>query len=285
MKHLLILTLFVLPVLAGATVDGDKKLYKNVWTSIDRDDEMNHPIFYPFERWDENGMNYIFTDSEAMQNSIDTYFNLYPRYLYRIIFYHFVKGQLEIYFPYNPNDITMKDEGFCSYSASPKALGFNGHETFLTHTEYQEQIKDAGLLGYYDENPYPVAIVDEYGHDSLDYSGNVVYYPPEFFWYMGQQIKSFTLKEKIEVNQDGKELNRTIDAIAPVVYVLKNGEIIGTKEAFWVKYKDLKPIISIYYVLLPNEQKKRIISIADFFDQRKFKGEIIREDDKLNSDQ
>ena len=117
------------------------------------------------------------------------------------------------------------------------------------------------------------------GEDSVDYDGNTVYYPFPFNWYQDKNIIKFKIKESWEINKNGEVMNKVITSIAPIVYQIdEEGNIYGERELFWIDFKELKPILKSYYLLLGRYKRERVISYLQFFNQREFYGSVSKED-------
>ena len=107
-----------------------------------------------------------------------------------------------------------------------------------------------------------------FNHFSQDYTSQI----------KAVDIVKYKIKESWQINKNGEVMDKTITSIAPIVYHKDfGGNIIGERELLWVDFKELKPILKSYYLLLDRYKRERVISYLEFFNQREFYGSVIKE--------
>jgi hypothetical protein len=169
-----------------------------------------------------------------------------------------------------------QDKGFLFYELSSEKYGSSPGSTIDTDKKYKYALRSFEVFGkaIIDFNPTPYSNLE--GNDSLDKNGNTVYPPDEFLWYQDKDIIGYKIKETTTTNSSGKLKSKKIDAIAPLVNTYDmNGEIQGTRELFWVDYKELSAILKDYYVTYKLATSSKVITFFEYFEARNFNAVVI----------
>lgn len=248
-----------------------KKLFiKNVWSTIDTNG-VNRPLFYPV-----NEQEYGFDDyqDEYIQSELEHYRERMKSNLFNVLRYLFLTDQLTIYYPYNPNWVVTKDKGFMFFP-----LNF-GSQSYYNNPEFEEEVKYSDCFGTYIYDYNPVALIDSWGYDSLDQYGNTVYPAPDFEWIIDKDIIEYQIREEYIVDENEKLKAIHLKAIAPVVFQRdwNTGEILGKKTLFWVSTDQLIPLLKDFYFSAEIKQKKKVISLQDFLEDRLYESTIYETD-------
>ncbi len=256
---------------------GKKKTWtKHVWSTIDSKDAVNKHIFEPYNDYFV-GINPE-TESFSFHVLQKQKANMKEN-LWNILLYHFYSNELKMYIPYNPDWAITKDHGHLLFEMNSSTYGSKPNGSIDNDTLFRDNLIGFELVGFEYFDPYPIAMTDEYGDDSIDIDGNTVYYPNDIIWYQDKDIVQFKIKETWEINEQGAILKKTIDAIAPMKNELdENGNIVGVHELFWVDFTELKTILDNYFIYDDKDSTKKIHSFSEYFDQRKFSSTIIEQD-------
>jgi len=257
---------------------------KNVWSTINKSDTSNKELFLPVnENIGFDNASYLGYDSgnnKVRLELIEEQKEAIQFNIWNILNYHFLKGELTIHTPYDPQWQATRDNGFLLFPITAEKYGNSKEGNFSTDLKFQKFIIDSEVICVTDYSTEAVAISsilypDE---DSIDNNGMTLYYPREIFWYVDKDIILLKLKESWTIDETGTILNKAIDAICPVVNQRdQNGNVIGEKELFWIDYNELTPILENYYILKGNGSKK-VFSYKEYFSERKFNATVIKED-------
>lgn len=251
--------------------EADVAWSKRVWRVIDLREKFNHPMYYPLD------------DLQPGAKASD--FNLWNRNptrwsLWTIIRYHVLTGDLTAYSPYDPDWQTWRDGDLFKYplSAAKYALNGNPNATPLTDSLYLNQMKY--YFGETDRSGalVPVLSIQYPGDDSLDASGNTVYYEREYNWYLSQDIVQYRIKEDWFFDKERSVLDVRIIGICPVIYDKDpaTGEISGLKELFWLYFPECRYVFQNFFVQNRDNDAQRM-SFDDLFWKRMFQSYIMKE--------
>ena len=124
--------------------------------------------------------------------------------LWNIIHLEITKGELEIYYPYDPEWFETKDDGNLSFPF----YGQESSKNIVNDLKTREKAFGYELLGYYGMQPdYPLTTM--WGEDSVIVLPNgmieTVYPPREHFWFSDLDIIKYRIKEDVVISKSGKE--------------------------------------------------------------------------------
>jgi hypothetical protein len=253
-----------------------KKGYvKNVWSEIDA--KVDSTLFIPtFNRnsyeWESNGV----TGFDIEKYNL--YFKICSKNFWNIIHKNIVDDKLQIFAPWNPQWIDEVDDGFFRFPiVSDDSLS---NTDFISNIGFREKLIQLQLLGYEMMGvPEVITSIEYPGEDSIDYNGNTVYYPFPTLWYQEKDIIKYRIREENVLDKNGALKKRVIKGIAPIVYEKDyNGQIIGEKVLFWVKFEDLVPILKQYFLLVDYGTKPKIMSYYKYLSNRFFSSKILKEE-------
>ena len=259
-------------------VQKKKTWTKSVWSIISNTDSLNNILFEPFNDdfrpgWEVDKWDFNVETFEKQKEAIN--FNLWT-----IIKYHFMKGELNLYSPFNPEWVDDRDEGFLIYPLSAELYGENKGGSYETDAKFKTFMKE-GFLGRTDYEAPLVAIHSRMnpGKDSLNDKGEILYYNREYSWFGEKDIIRYKVKEEWEIDELGNVLNKSITSIAPGLYYKdQNGKIIYEFDLFWIDYEQLSVYLKKYYALIIMDNKEKVISYDKYFSDRPYAAEIIRQD-------
>ncbi|MFK8046654.1 MAG: hypothetical protein AB8B72_14240 [Crocinitomicaceae bacterium] len=250
-----------------------KKFKKNVWSEIVLDQKVNHPFFKPYNA-EIPGYDHI--TNEVNIDFYKTKKDAIKWNLYTIITSEFIKGDLNLFSPFNPDWEEEKDNGYLTYPISRNIDGKSEKANYQNNKDFKYWVK-AIYLGKEIFDPFAAPLVsylypDEdsvmMGADGFEVA---VYPPNDYIWFKDSDVIKYKLKETWVMGKNGKVKNKIIDAIAPVIYRKdSNGKILGERTLFWVNFSELLKKLTIHHIALNRYKKEEIISLADFFNRREF---------------
>jgi len=254
---------------------------KTVWSYIDTLSEENSPLFYPHNQSQDPGIDAM--TGEFTEAYLENQRKAMKQNLWNILRYHFLKSEITLYFPWNPEWIDYKDHGELLFPLTAKKYADKKDGNYFNDKDFREMTKYSDLIGYEIFNEYPMALmsIDYPGEDSINADGDVVYYPNEYVFYRDKDIAKLKLREEWKMDETGEVLNKTIKSICPVMKKYdSNSEKFIEIETFWVDYNAISGILETYfYQLKPQgESKKKIYSIKEYFEKRMFKNEVYEEE-------
>lgn len=251
-------------------IKGAKLFVKSSWSEISAKEDSI--LFLPYS----GAWMGIWTYSDVIDgfdhNAYKSSFENKNHNLWTIIHPKIIDGSLKVYSPYDPDNFSYFDFGGLNFplvNAGSDSSFYNSKNTRNLLAYY---------LGEFGEESY-VPLTNMWGEDSLDNNGFNVYPPRPFTWYSETYIIKYKIREDLFLDKNGDVKRREIKSIAPVVYAIDNmGQIKGEKEIFWLDFKELKPILKEKFYL-DNDGKP--VSFLDYFEKRKFKAKLIKEEDKV----
>ncbi len=228
-------------------------------------------IFQGIKFGDFNVAPFICIDTSFMKNT--TRWSLWT-----IIRHHVMSGDLTIYSPTHPDWIDWDDGDLFKYPYTADQYGLSPNGTFYTDSVFRENIKGQGFLGLEEAGiPEAVGSIEFPGEDSIDASGNTVYYPFPFRWIESKDIVQYKVKEDWFFDKERSVLDVRIIGIAPVVYNRDaDGTITGTKELFWLYFPECRYVFQNFFVQSRNNDSQRM-SFDDLFWKRMFQSYIDKE--------
>lgn len=230
---------------------------KRIWETIDLRQKMNHSLYFPLDDYD--------SQNNWVKNS--------DRWsLWTILKTHVLNGDLRVFSPYNPAAYTMLDGDQLKYPIDPQP-GMN----FYTDSVYRNTMFSyLGELGPQPTDPYS----DVNGEDSFIVVNGVttyIYPPRDTTWLLSKDIIQYHLKEDWFIDKERSVLDIRIIAIAPVVYAKDlDGQVMGTKELFWLYFPHCRFVLNNYFAY--NEHNDaQWMSFDDLFWKRRFTCTIYKE--------
>lgn len=226
-----------------------------VWRTIDLREKINHPLYYPLDDYDAGTFTWT---KHATRWS-----------LWTIIKTHVLKGDLTVYSPYNPVAYTVTDGDSFKYPvAAPPGKNFYNDEGF------KDQIYPYfGKVGPLSDVPIP----NQYGEDSMDINGKIVYPPRDTIWYMSKDIIQYKLKEDWFFDKERSVMDVRIMGICPVIYEKADDgkTITGVKELFWLYFPQCRFVFNNYFAYNKNNDAMWF-SFDDLFWKRQFNSTILK---------
>lgn len=262
-------------------ISNKNKWDRNVWSIIDNNQKINNALFYPL-----NEMN-LMEVGGYVSDTVNGFTTLKSESikwnLWNIILYNIIYDNLTIYSPYNPEWIKDIDNGFLNYPFTAENYGNNKKGNFFTDEKFKKNLVDYGLLGReIFAQPEAMTSILNLSEDSIDYEGNVVYYPNDYYWYSDKDIIGYQIKEKWTYNKKGLVTDKKITAIAPIALIVDfNGNEKSEILLFWLDYKELKPILKNYKLLIKFKKRDALISLYKFINNRMFYADIIKKEERF----
>lgn len=286
----LICSIFILPVLLVSTstfsksaktpgaIDQKKNWAKSVWSIIERDQKVNNPIFEPSNEhvpgfYEGTGrMNLAHFESEKESVKWN---------LWTIIVYHFIKNDLDLYLPFNPDWEIQTDNGHLLYPFTAKRFGNSEDGNFQTDEKFREDAHNYGILGTMHVDPFAAPLKSKIypDEDSINAEGYAIYPPSTFVPFSDKDIIKYKIKEDWIVDKNGMVKDKEITAIAPIINMIDhNGQIVGEREIFWLDFNQLATVLSPYFVMMDRYRTERVVSFAKFFKEREFYADFLSEE-------
>ena len=231
---------------------------KRVWQTIDLREKMNHSLYFPLDNYDSRS-NWVKNSSRWS--------------LWTILKTHVLNGDLRVFSPYNPQQFTIVDGDDLKYPIDP-IPGKN----YYTDSNFRSEIFSClgrlgpiPTLGRIDDNGEPIMILDKDGNLVPDYP------PRDTSWFLSEDIIQYRLKEDWFMDKERGVMDVRIIAIAPVIYDKDDsGQIIGTRELFWLYFPHCRFVLNNYYAF-NSKNDAQWMSFDDLFWKRKFSSSIYKE--------
>lgn len=231
---------------------------KRIWESIDLREKINHPLYFPFDEYDSK--------NQWVRNS--------SRWsLWTVLKTHILNGDLRVFSPYNPYQYTITDGDQLKYPVDPQP-GLDYYTDSIYRTTLFSYL---GTLGPESTTPIPTAKGDE---DSTYTINGITYfrYPDrDTNWFTSKDIVQYHMKEDWFFDKERSVMDIRIIAIAPVIYNKDtDGQIIGTRELFWLYFPHCRFVLNNYFAY-NSKNDAQWMSFDDLFWKRRFSSVIYKE--------
>jgi len=257
--YLLGFTLFYI-VSTLNTAQAQNSFEKIVFVEIEK--EKDPALFSPnSEVWNESWRvldRDIFCQGSPVMNAknYNAAFSGNPENLWTLVHPKLLNGDLTIYSPFDPEMLGFG--GFDNGELQYPLMGAEADDSFISSQEFRDNSWFYfGQIEPVKETPLKNAS----GGDSIveleDGNFSIVYPAPRFSWYTDQDIIKYKARVRIDVKKNGKEKSRTIEAIAPIVNEMDQGEIVGERELIWIDYAEAEPFLKEGYFF--NEKGKPVV--------------------------
>lgn len=246
--------------------EADMMWSKRVHRFIDTREKLNLPLFFPTDQL-----------REGEEPGSELWIKNAARYsLWTIIRENIIKGNLTIYYPYNPLDELTRDGDQLKY---PLEVKRNASVPFLEDKPFKDALYEQRLFGQVDETVPLEAMVDQYGDPLLDTledgSVEIKYYPRPLKYYSSKDIVRYNVKEDWFFDKERSVMDQRIIAIAPVVL---DPDTKTYRELFWLYFPECRFVFNNYYVY-NTKNDSQWMSFDDFFWKRQFTSTIYKQSD------
>lgn len=258
--------------------ENDMMWSQRIHRYIDAREKENQPLFYPFDQ--------IF-EGEQGPSGPELWVKNGSRYsLWTVIRENIIKGNLTVYYPYNPlQPLNVRDGDQLKY---PLEVKRNTSIPFYQDTAFKKLLFE-GLFGYEDRiNSVREVILDPrdpsgetplYDTVGTDENGNPILEekmtPYDMVTYTSKDIMRYNVKEDWFFDKERSVLDQRIIAIAPVVLDKESNEY---KELFWLYFPECRFVFNNYYVY-NTKNDSQWMSFDDFFWKRLFNSTIYQKSD------
>jgi len=250
--------------------EADMMWSKRLFRYIDVREKENYPIFYPFDQL-----------TEGEQPGTENWIKNATRYsLWTIIRENIIKGNLTIYYPYNPLMELNRDGYQLKY---PLEVKRNTSIPYDQDKDFKKVVYENQMFGYEDREAPLEEMLDENGDPMYDTVTNadgsqdieIKYYPRPIISYTSKDIVRYNIKEDWFFDKERSVLDQRIIAIAPVVLDKSNNSY---RELFWLYFPECRFVFNNYYVY-NTKNDSQWMSFDDFFWKRLFSSTIYKQSD------
>jgi gliding motility associated protien GldN len=232
---------------------------KRVWRTLDLREKMNHPLYFPFDKYDASN-NWIKNTSRWS--------------LYTVMKHHILLGDLVMYSPYNPAQFTMKDGDEFKYPVYEK----NG-KNYYNDSVFKDQVFFyMGSLSA--ESTDALKNVDNEDSTILlaDGTYKTIYPPQDSLWTLTEDVIQYRIKEDWFFDKERSVLDVRILGIAPIVQPADptSGSRGEYKELFWLYFPECRFVFNNYFYFNSQNDASQM-SFDDMFWKRNFSSTIYKE--------
>lgn len=278
MKLLKIILIFIVILITNYSSGAEplKNSYvKNVWREIEA--KVDSAMFMP--TFDRNSYEWESEGAEGFDiERYNEYYEGCAKNLWNIIHRNIIDDKLRLYAPWNPMWIDEMDDGFFRFPiVSDDEIP---NTNFIANAEFRKKLVGWQILGYeYPGIPEEMGSIQYPGEDSIDVRGNTVYYPFPTLWYQERDIIKFRIREANIMDKNGALKKRVVRGIAPVVNKMDyNGNIVGEKVLFWVKFEEISTILKKQYLMVDQGKRPKVMSYYKYFVNRLFSSKIVKQE-------
>ena len=247
--------------------EADVMFQKRVWRYIDLREKINHPMYFPMDKVDEN--------SGWVRNT-----NRWS--LWTIIRHHVLKGDIIMYSPKNPNDPDFADGDLFKYPIIPSP-GKNYDTDSIFRKSVKELISDE--FQPRDSEGNPLVLKDENGNTLTEMINGIEtdkLVPKVTNWFTSKDIVEYRIKEDWFFDKERSQFDVRILGLCPVIYDgerNQKGELIsikGKRELCWLYFPHCRFFFVNYNVYNPKNDANWM-SFDDLFQKRMFNSTIYKQ--------
>ncbi len=249
--------------------EADMMWSKRIHRYIDKREKQNLTLFFPYDQI-----------SEGMEVGTINWIKNASRYsLWTIIRENIIKGNLTVYYPYNPLRQSVTDGDQLKY---PLETRRNTSVPFEKDEDFNKILIEHKMFGFVDESIALEAIPDPENPDEPLISENPVtgeleiqYYPRPIEYYTSKDIVRYDIKEDWFFDKERSVLDVRIIAIAPVVLDKQSNTY---KDLFWLYFPECRFVFNNYYTY-NTKNDSQWMSFDDYFWKRQFTSTIYQQSD------
>lgn len=248
--------------------EADMMWSKRIHRYIDVREKQNHTLFYPLDELPDG----LTTDAGS-----EVWIKNSSRYsLWTIVRENIIKGNLTVYYPYNPLFESLKDGDQLKYPIEVKR---NTSVPYNDDKEFKKILYDNKMFGYEDRTVPLEEKLDENGDPIYqtmpDGSTEPVYYPRPIISYTSKDVVRYDVKEDWFFDKERSVLDVRIIAIAPVIL---DKESNTYRELFWLYFPECRFVFNNYYTY-NGKNDSQWMSFDDYFWKRQFASIIYKQSD------
>ncbi|MDD2984178.1 MAG: gliding motility protein GldN [Crocinitomicaceae bacterium] len=244
--------------------EADMIWSKRVWRAIDTREKINHTLYLPFDEFSTDGLTWTRNSSRWS--------------LWTVIRTNILNGNLQVYYPMNPEQQLILDGDQFKYSAPLPTPGVKFEEDVLFRNEMVErQVLGVTVSGPRMEIASKVPPYEDSIIVMPDGTQVVQFEPRKVNWYTSKEIIQYRLKEDWFFDKERSVLDVRILGIAPVVYNRnETGQIEKMREIFWLYFPQCRFAFNNYFAYNPKNDSQWM-SFDDLFWKRQFNSTIIKQ--------
>lgn len=246
--------------------EADMMWSKRIHRYIDVREKQNHTLFYPLDE--------IY---DGIEPGTENWIKNTSRYsLWTIIRENIIKGNLTVYYPYNPLMELTRDGDQLKY---PLEVRRNTALPFAEDADFKKLLFDNQMFGYEDRSVPLEEVLDEFGDPIMiempDGSLEPKYYPRPVVTFTSKDVVRYHIKEDWFFDKERSVLDQRIIAIAPVILDKSSNSF---RELFWLYFPECRFVFNNYYVY-NGKNDSQWMSFDDYFWKRQFTSIIYKQSD------